>query len=291
MSAKRMIINADGYGFTAGINRGIEESIETGVVTSISVNANFDTVWPLKDLVVKHPEISVAVHLNPVAGRPIADPKDVPTLVDARGELHFDQFTPKLQSGHIDRAELAHELALQIERVQSLVPEVTHLDSHQNRHLWPKFFEVFLELAERHRIPRMRTHAHRICMEYRHPLPVATAFYATHPKRIATHGFARYLMFRARRRGMRMCDRMLSVGSWGQKGQKSMLDVWLQVARGCPAGTNEIYCHPAYVDDDLRLWAKVVVDQREDERRVMCDPQLHAALQESGVELISFYDI
>jgi predicted glycoside hydrolase/deacetylase ChbG (UPF0249 family) len=291
MRRKQIIINADGYGFTAGINRGIEEAIEHGVVSSISVNSNFETVWPLKEFIERNPRVSVGVHVNPVAGKPIADPKDVPTLVTEAGEFHFDQFTPKLQSGHINLDELALELGLQVERVQTLVPTVTHIDSHQNRHLWARFFKVFIAVAKKYRIPRMRTHAHRICMEYPNRRVMTAAFYLTHPYRVCTHGRARYLMWKARLKGMRMCDRMLSVGAWGKKGQKAVLDVWLQVARGCPPGTNEIYCHPAYVDDDLRRWARVIVDQREDERRVMTDPKLRDEFERNGVEIISFHDI
>ncbi len=44
---KCLIINADGYGFTRGINRGIEEAVERGVITSISVNANFEAAEDL----------------------------------------------------------------------------------------------------------------------------------------------------------------------------------------------------------------------------------------------------
>jgi predicted glycoside hydrolase/deacetylase ChbG (UPF0249 family) len=288
---KQLIVNADGYGLTAGINRGIEEAIDDGIVTSVSVNANFDTVWPLRELIARKPGISVGVHLNPVAGRPIADPGDVPTLVDAHGEFHFAEFTPRLQAGEIDPAELKHELGLQIERVQGIVPVVTHVDSHQNRHLWPRFFSVFCDLAAEYHIERMRTHAHRIAMEYEQRRMHVLSFYARNPKRLGTHGFARYLMWRARRRGLRMCDRLLSVGAGGESSGKGLLDVWLQVARGCPQGTNEIYCHPAYVDDDLRRWAKVIVEQREDERRALTDPRLRAELEANEVRLISFHDI
>jgi predicted glycoside hydrolase/deacetylase ChbG (UPF0249 family) len=291
MREKLLIVNADGYGFTAGVNRGIEEAIESGVVTSISVNSNFDTVWPLEALVARNPQVSVGVHLNPVVGRPIADAAQVRTLVDGRGEFHADSFVEKLRTGHIDTEELALELGLQIERVQNLVPTVTHLDSHQNQHLWPRFFEVFLALAERYAIPRMRTHAQRVCMECEHRVPRALAFYLARPRRLATHGFSRYLMWTARRRGMRMCDRLLSVGGGRESPRKAMLGAWLQIARGCPPGTNEIYCHPAYVDDDLRRWAKIIVEQREDERRVVTDPRLREAFEQNRVRLISFHDI
>lgn len=291
MKPKQIIINADGFGFTHGTTRGAIEAAEQGVVSSVSVNSNTDHVWVLKEFIERNPNISVGVHVNPVAGKPIADPKDVPTLVNEAGEFHFDQFTPKLQSGHISLDELALELGLQIERVKSLVPVVTHIDSHQNRHLWPKFFSVFLALAGRYKIPRMRTHAHRICMEYRNQRLMTAAFYLTHPTRIGTHGFARYEMWKARRQGMRMCNRMLSVGAWGQKGQKAMLDVWLQVARGCPRGTNEIYCHPGYVDDELRRYAKAIVEQREEELKVMKNATLREEFERNGVEIISFHDI
>ena len=115
---KQLIVNADGYGFTAASTAASKRRSRAASSPRMSVNANFDTVWPLRELIARKPEISVGVHLNPVAGRPIADPADVPTLVDASGEFHFDQFTPRLQAGQIDPAELRHELGLQIARVR-----------------------------------------------------------------------------------------------------------------------------------------------------------------------------
>jgi len=291
MRPRRLIINADGYGFTAGITRGIEESIAHGVVTSISVNSNFEAVWPLEDFIRQHPHISVGVHLNPIVGRPIAEPRDVPTLVTRGGEFHFEEFTPRLQRGQIDLAELAYELALQIERVQRLVPTVTHLDSHENRHLWPRYFSIFVELARTHGIPRMRTHARQLFTGYPHPGLTTSAFYFTHPKRVLTHGVARFLMRRARRSGMRMCDRLLTTRGWKSRDSGSLLDAWLRVARGCPPGRNEIFCHPGYVDDDLRLWDRVILERREEELRALTHPRLRSAFGDSGVDLISFAEI
>lgn len=289
--SRRLIINADGYGFTPGITRGIEESVADGVVTSISVNSNFDAVWPLEDFIGRYPQISVGVHLNPIVGRPIADPRDVPTLVTRHGEFHFEEFTPRLQRGQIDRAELTHELGLQIERVQQLVPTVTHLDSHENRHLWPRYFGVFLELARTHGIPRMRTHARQLFTGYPHRGLTTSAFYVTHPKRVQTHGFARLLMWRARRSGMRMCDRLLSTRGWKARDGRPLLDAWLRVATGCPPGRNEIFCHPGYVDNDLRRWDRIILERREEERQALIHPLLRQTFGESGVELISFHEI
>lgn len=290
MAAKKLIINADGYGFTEGINRAIEESIEDGVVTSISVNSNFDTIYPLKGLIERHPRISVSCHLNPVVGPPIADPKDIPTLLNDEGEFYHHDFQKHMDSKHIRLDELEHELDLQIERTKELVPTVTHLDSHQNRHLFPRFFALFIKLCKKHNVMRMRTHAHCICMEFKWRRLATIAYYATQPKRILTHGFARYEMAKARREGVRMCDRMLSIG-YMSNSNKAMLDVWLQIIRNVPTGTNEIYCHPGYPDDRLRKYAAVIVDRRLQELDVMKSPVLREEIDRCNVELISFHDI
>jgi hypothetical protein len=288
---RRLVINADGYGFTAGLNRGIEECVAAGLVTSISATPNFETVYSLSELNARHPRLSVGVHLNPVVGRPVAEPSRVPTLVGSDGQFHMDAFPTLLRAGRINASELALELGLQIERVQTLVPMVTHLDSHQNLHLRSRFFGVFLQLARRYGIQRMRTHRHYICIEYAPRLPAVVAFYLTHPRRLAAHSAARYRMRQARRQGLRMCDRLLSPGAWSAGGVRAKLDVWLAIARRCPAGTSEIYCHPGYVDDDLRRYARVIVDQREGERRALTDPRLSRAFADSGVALISFHDV
>lgn len=291
MSEKLLLVNADGYGFTRGNNRGIEEVIEAGTVTSVSVNSNFEAVEDLEGLVARHPGISVGVHLNPVVGRPIADPKDVPTLLDDTGHFHHTRFTTKLRKGEIDVEELRHEMGLQIERVREFSPTITHLDGHQDSHVFPNFYDVFLDLCESYGVERMRTHARRIGMEYPDRVRKTAVYYATHPKRSAVQVYGRYLMRKGRRRGLRMCDRRLSIDATAAYERGGMLDAWLELARGCPEGTNEMVCHPGYVDDELRRWAKGTVEQREHEMQALKDERLRAAFSEHGVRLISFHDI
>ena len=73
---KHLIVNADGYGFTTGVNRGIEETVERGIVTSISANANCTAIEDLPSFVERFPHVSVGVHLNPVVGPSICRPGD-----------------------------------------------------------------------------------------------------------------------------------------------------------------------------------------------------------------------
>lgn len=285
--SKYLIINADGFGFTRGINRGIEEAVAHGVITSMSVNANFDAIEELPAFVRRYPHISVGVHLNPVVGRPLAEAKDIPTLVDAQGEFHYHTFAERLMRKQIDLAEMEHELSLQIERIRDMGARISHLDSHQNRHLYPPYFRLFLQLLDKYNIPRMRTHKHFILAECPHPRVQAVGYYARNPYRMITHGFARYEMWLARRHGVRMADRLLSTTTTGDK---SVLPLWLQLLRNVPEGWSEVFCHPAYPDDELRRWA-TYVDQRRAEIDVMTCKETKTEIQRNGIILRSFHDL
>ena len=284
---KYLIVNADGYGFTRGINRGIEEAVARGIVTSISVNANFDPIEDLPSFVRAYPQISVGVHLNPVVGRPLADPARVPTLVDGEGNFHYRSFTDRLLHHRIDAGELEHELTLQLERVRDMGVRISHLDSHQNQHLYPAYFPIFMALLKRHGIPCMRTHVHFIPADSPRPGVDRWLLYLRQPARLPTHLFTRYMMWRARRQGAIMADRLLTTM---RSGNKADLSRWRQLLRNVPEGWSEVYCHPAYPDDELRRWA-TYVEPRRQEIEVMTSRETREEIVRQGIELKSFHDL
>jgi hypothetical protein len=284
---KYLIVNADGFGFTRGINRGIEEAVAHGIVTSISVNANFDPIEDLPEFVRTYPHISVGVHLNPVVGRPLADLTLIPTLVDGEGNFHYREFSHRLLHGRIDPGELTYELTLQIERVREMGIRISHLDSHQNQHLYPTYFPVFMDLLKRHGIACMRTHAHFAPADSPRFRLDRWLFYLRQPARLPVHLFTRYMMWRARRQGAIMADRLLTTASSGNKAE---LQHWLQLLRNVPAGWSEVYCHPAYPDDELRRWA-TYVEERRREVAVLSSPDTREEIGRCGIELKSFHDL
>jgi len=286
-SNKYLIINADGYGFTYGINRGIEETVECGVVTSISVNANFEAASELAAFARRYPKVSAGVHLNPVVGCPLSDLKRIPTLVNDEGEFHYHDFARRLMRGMIDLDELSLELSAQIRRVREMGVEISHLDSHQGQHLYPPYFRVFLQLLNAHGVGRMRTHAHYMLADMPRPRLASLGFYLGHPYRLVTHSWARYEMWVARRQGVKMADRLLSTE---RNGDKADLARWLQLLRNVPPGWNEVFCHPAYPDDELRRWA-TYVDERLEEVRVMTCEETKEEIRRCGIKLRSFHDL
>ncbi len=288
MQQPRLIINADGFGFTPGINRAIRLVAGAGTISSISVTPNFPASAELSDFHRHFPRISVGVHLNPVVGRPVSACGSVPSLVDRDGFFWYKEFPRRLFRGLIDEKELFAELTAQIDAVLSMGVPVTHLDSHQNLHLLPRFFSLFLDLALEKNIRRMRCHRHHVCVKTWQDGESTLGFYAARPRTGAVHLYARFLMGLATKRGMKMADRLLSPPSAGRG--KDHLDFWRTAFSHLPGGTSEVYCHPGFVDDTLKRWARYVYP-RQAETDLLLSGEFAALLKRSNAALIGFHDL
>jgi chitin disaccharide deacetylase len=286
---KRLIVNADGFGFGEGATRGIFDAIEHGgFITSVSVNANFPAVEQVAVLTQRFPRISIGVHLNPIAGSPCLPPGRVPSLIDGTGSFHGANFLTLLRHGKISRAELDLELNEQIARVKAMAGDrVTHLDSHQNSHL--HYFTLFRSLAQRWNIDRIRNNASLICLESPRPSSTRISVYLKRPTVFLAHAYRRAQMANARRAGFRMADRLITVGYAGDR-KKDTRESWDFILGNLPEGTFEVYCHPAYPDETLRQHA-TYVDQRRKELDILSDPDLCRTAATHQIQLVSFHEI
>jgi predicted glycoside hydrolase/deacetylase ChbG (UPF0249 family) len=154
-----LIVNADDYGLTHGISRGILRAHRDGLVSSTSalvVGRAFErTAGWLGDA----PELGVGVHLAAVGEDPPLLARDeVGSLVDRRGRMPrtWRSFLTRAIRGGIDPDELSREFAAQIEAARGAGITPTHLDTHQHLHLWPPVAKVVLELAVEHDIGAVR---------------------------------------------------------------------------------------------------------------------------------------
>jgi chitin disaccharide deacetylase len=283
---KRLIVNADGFGFGPGATQGVMDALKDGkFISSVSVNANFPEVSRLRELVVAFPQVSIGVHLNPIVGRPCLSVHRVPSLVDRNGCFHGERFSRLLRQGAISYEELKAELATQIRIVKDLVGDrLTHLDSQENLHLL--YFDLFLRLAREAGLHRMRNNASLICLEAAQPKVSRLKAYALKPQVWLMHCYRRYQMQKARAAGLRLADNLITVGYAGM-GNKTHLENWLRILRNLPVGTYEIYCHPAYPDNTIRQWS-YYCDDRAKELAVLRREELYEAACRSGVEIINF---
>ena len=156
-----LIVNADDFGLTDGVCRAIVRAHREGIVTSTSALAvapSFARCAPMLDDV---PALGVGVHLAAVGeDPPLLSAREIPTLVDRRGRLpmSWKQFLPRLALHRIDLDDIEREFTAQGEAVRATVgaARITHLDTHQHLHLWPRVAALVCRLAERWSVPGVR---------------------------------------------------------------------------------------------------------------------------------------
>jgi predicted glycoside hydrolase/deacetylase ChbG (UPF0249 family) len=286
-----LIINADGYGFTAGVTRAIEECIAFGTVRSISANVNFEHANRLEALVRAHPGISVGCHLNPVVGKPVLSPGKVQTLLNERGEFYYDGFTRRFLSGQIKMSELRAEMIAQIEKTRDLAGKAfSHIDFHMGLHRLPGLYDLFLDVVEQSGVGRIRTHRYLVGMESRYPRMTHAMHLVKSPTRVAKFAWNLWLRRRALARRLAMPDRWVEITDMASHTEQLTVQNYLMMLKNLPAGINEFVAHPGYVDDELRQWSSYL-EQRVTERRILMDPEFREALHTPHSRLITYHDI
>jgi predicted glycoside hydrolase/deacetylase ChbG (UPF0249 family) len=288
---KGLIINADGYGFTAGVTKAIEECLHFGTVSSISANVNFPHAEGLRDLVRQYPNISVGCHLNPVIGRPVSRPEYVASLINDKGEFWYRTFRQRFSKGFIDKRELREELLVQIRRTRELAGEAfTHVDFHMGLHRIPGLYPIFLDVAKQSGVGRIRTHKYRLGMESRYPRLAHMRHLLGGPERIPKHWYNLSLRSRALRRGLRMPDAWVEITGMMSHPERITVDNYLMMLKNLPDGCSEFVVHPGFVDDELRRWS-TYLEPREKELQVLCSLAFRDGLRKSGVAIRSYKDI
>jgi len=148
-----LLIRTDDAGMSHSVNMGLERLIATGLPVSVSVM--FPTPWYQEtvELLKRHPEVAVGIHLTlnsewknyrwgPVLGRTA-----VPSLVDAEG--YFFASADELYKNRPDLKEVERELRAQIERAKRSGLKIDYIDYHMGTVLrYPEFRDITERLAK-----------------------------------------------------------------------------------------------------------------------------------------------
>jgi hypothetical protein len=143
----KLIVNADDFGYSKGVNLGIIEGYKNGIVTSTTLMTNMPEVDHAFKLAKENPGLGVGIHFVLTAGKPIA--KNVPSLIGENGYFHSnDSFGKYATSGDIQK-----ELNCQLEKFLDSGLTPTHIDSHHHVHSHEKVLPIVLKLAEKYKLP------------------------------------------------------------------------------------------------------------------------------------------
>ena len=150
---RKLIVNADDLGLTAGVNRAIVESHSGGVVSSATLMANGAAFADAVTAARSAPNLSVGCHVVLVDGTPVSPPDAVDTLLAIRSAepdkfySSLSAFAARAMLGGFDRDQLVAEITAQIRKIQSTGLQVTHLDTHKHAHIFPEILAALLRAA------------------------------------------------------------------------------------------------------------------------------------------------
>ena len=154
----RLVLNADDFGLAPAHARRIAALRAKGLLTDTSLLANGGSFEAAVTDLRRAGLSETGVHLCLTGGEtPVCAPRDIPSLL--AGPVfrpHWIHVLAALAAGRIRAAEVEREWEAQIGRAAGAGLTITHLDSHQNLHLYPLLFPVAVTLARRFEVPFVR---------------------------------------------------------------------------------------------------------------------------------------
>lgn len=260
----RLIVNADDFGQTPGINRAILELHRAGLLTSATLMARAAATDQAIEIARAAPTLGVGCHIVLTDGEPALPPAQIPSLLDPSANLFIPRlavFLGRLFSGHIRAEDIETEATAQIQYLQSRGLHVTHVDTHKHTHTFPRVLRPLLRAARACGI-----HSVRNPFE---PVWAIRATASTNMVRAAQVSILRSLKSTWRRilaeEGFTTTGGALGVSATGALDTVTLHRLLDRV----PVGTWELVTHPGYNDADLARVRTRLRDSRGIEREAL----------------------
>ncbi|HEY2380545.1 MAG TPA: ChbG/HpnK family deacetylase [Terriglobia bacterium] len=261
MGSKQLIVTADDFGLTEGVNQAIVRAHREGIVTSASLMINGGAAESAVELARQNPTLDIGLHLN----------------------LTNDPFS--LAANHRGR-DLEREIRSQIEAALGTGLNISHLDGHKHVHIIPAVLKLVVRLTGKYGIRALRTMNART--------PRLTSLLRRNPasrkailKQYAFAQGARFLWRLSSPKPIVGPDHFYGITETG------FLDraVFETIIQDLSSGVHEVMAHPGYMDAGLRKLPTRLLEQRQREFELLTSPGIRRLIQEAGVQLISYRDL
>ena len=266
-----LIINADDFGLSEGINRGIIECFRAGSVSSTSVMVGMPAFTDAVRLSRDAPGLGIGLHFTLTIGQPLTR---APSLVDrSTGDfLRVPALVRRALAGRLRTREVEDECAAQIAAARGAKLRLTHLDGHHHIHLLPGVRDAVRRVVSAERIPAVRRPSERVFG--------VVAWWRRLPERVLIGALARYVDPGA----WRAATAEHFVGSM-LLGARNFQSLLLRVLDSLLPGTTELMVHPGYVPGPLPGNDRYTT-QREVELRALTSVDVLARLHSGAIRRV-----
>ena len=281
-----LIVSADDFGYTPGVNRGILHAYRQGIVSSTSLLANGAAFEDAVALSRQEPGLDVGCHLNFVEGNPLSPTNQISHLVSPQGRFAgAARLARRLLLGSIPAAELEREARAQIERLLQAGVRPTHVDTHKHTHTHPRVAAAVARVAREFDIQWIRRP-----FENGLPPDMGRFWERFGLRRIALSFLNRLAPAFERRTAAqqaRMPDHFTGFLLTGRLTRAALV----ATLTALQPGITELMCHPGYCDRELERSPTHLKRERETELAAVADSGLRSQLAEQGIVLTSFRDL
>jgi predicted glycoside hydrolase/deacetylase ChbG (UPF0249 family) len=256
--SRKLVVNADDFGFTRDVNEGIVEAHRSGILTATTLMATGAAFDHAVQLAKENPSLDIGCHLV-LVGSP-GFPASVPRLAWA-----------------LARIPVYDLLSAQVRKILDAGLQPTHLDTHKHTHLLAPVLDAVARISREFSIPWVRRpfdlpmHGGRIGWKRRA---------ANAAMQRVQGGFQRVLA----RAGCRFTDHFAGFQITGKYDAAELA----ALIRALPEGSTEFMCHPGRCTAELRAAKTRLKESREQELRALTSPQVREAFHEARVELVSY---
>lgn len=276
---KRLIVNADDFGYSPSVNAGVVASHRDGILTSATIMANAAAFDEAAEAAKSHPELGVGVHLNIVRGPPLSAPGAIPTLVGANG--CFRAFRWRFPSQRF-LADAEREYRAQIEKILAAGIAPTHCD-FEKHHGWQRgVYRLACRLALEYGIRAVRNLAEPVWWSL-----AALGWPGT--GRCAMSVLLRSgVAATVRPDGIKAPDRLLGQLHIGGMDETA----WLRLLANPPPGTSEVMTHPGLPEPsaavDKRMGRHRLASTRAAEMSALTSRAVREQAEKANVLFVSY---
>ena len=283
----RLIVNADDFGLTRGVNRAIIAGNSNGVITSTTLMANAKATAEAMDLAKAQPALKTGCHVVLIDGDPLV--ANLPSLTNgsSRFRSSLKQFAFDAVSKKIAVDEIEREVQTQLHKIQASGVTISHVDSHKHTHMFPQILRPVLRAAKACGIRAVRNPFEPLRTWPGGMVLSNPGLWMRSSAVLAFQMFAAEFRKALKEIGMVSTDGSVGIAATGMLDQK----ILSHILNALPEGTWELVCHPGYSDADLKAAGTRLTQSREVELAALTSDETKEIIASRKIQLISYADL
>lgn len=286
---RELIINADDFGYTHGVNEGIIRAHRNGILTSTTLMATGAAFDDAVERAKANPKLGVGCHLVLTGGNAVAPKEKIPSLADGNGRLpeSLPALVVRVSVGSVRTEDIETELRAQLEKVHRAGIELTHVDTHKHTHVHPRVMDAVGRVAREFGITRVRNPIEDLRDSWRTARSENSGLVVNMVASCAVRSVGSWFQSIARKYGLRSPDHFLGLAVTGYVSANALC----RLIDTLPEGRTEIMTHPGLCDAELMSTDTRLNEQRETELDALLSAEARRLTETRAIRLISYREL